>query len=299
MRPGRIPRLRKRVVVPALGVAPYSASQIPLPRSLVLPKNRTTVFISYAREDRRHAERLYADLRLGSIDVWLDTRSLKPGQDWKREIRRAIRSSAYVVLLLSEYSVTKRGFVQAEVKEAIEESRSIPTGDVFILPVRLADVRPADDELLDLNWVDLFPSYEKGLARILETLQNVRIAPLEYGTSITRSPVEYAYYRSFEEYVRDFLEKLPLSSSLADPNYAIWLTCDSREQGVTVPDEIRKSHPDLLRLVLQHQFDSVEVRNGVFSVVLWFSGKPSRITLPLSSIREVVVPAAGVRLVRI
>lgn len=265
----------------------------------MLPEDRTTVFISYAREDRRHAERLYADLRLSSIDAWLDTRSLKPGQDWKREIRRAIKSSAFVVLLLSEHSVTKRGFVQAEVKEAIEESQSVPTGEVFILPVRLADVRPVDDELLDLNWVDLFPTYEKGLARILDTLQDVRSAPLEYGASTRRSPVEYAYYRSFEEYLQDFLEKLPASSSVADRDYALWLTCDSREQGIVIPERTRSAHPEVLRLVLQHQFDRLEVRNGVLSVVVWFSGEPSRVAVPLTAIREIVVPAAGVRLVRV
>lgn len=260
---------------------------------------RRTVFISYAREDRRHAERLYASLREHSVDAWLDSRSLKPGQDWKREIRRAIKSAGFVVLLLSEHSVTKRGFVQAEVKEAIEQSRNVPTGEAFIVPARLSDVRPVDDELLDFNWVDLFPNFEKGLTRVLDLMRDIRDAPLEYGTSVSRSPVEYAYYRVFEEYLEDFLEKLPASASVADRDYAVWLTCDTKEPGVDLPDAVREAHPGVLRLVLQHQFDGVEVREGVFSVVLWFGGEPCRVSVPLSAIREVVVPAAGIRLVRL
>ena len=70
------------------------------------------VFISYAREDRSWAERLYMDLRKQEIDVWMDTRNLSAGADWQLEIKKAIRSSRYFILLLSKYSINKRGFIQ-------------------------------------------------------------------------------------------------------------------------------------------------------------------------------------------
>lgn len=260
---------------------------------------RKTVFISYAREDRRHAERLYADLREASVDAWLDSRSLQPGQDWKREIRRAIRSAAYVIVLLSEHSVTKRGFVQTELKESIEESRQVPTGDVFIVPARLSDVHPGDDELLNLNWVDLFPSYEKGLERILAVLAGVRNAPLEYSGSMRRAPVAYAHYRSFDEYLEDFIDKMPKSASVADPDYAVWITCRTSETGIELPEAVRKAHPVDVRLVLQNQFEGLRVKDKAISVVLWFGGEPNRVIVPLSAVREVSVPSAGIRLVRL
>lgn len=53
------------------------------------------VFLSYAREDLREAERLYMDLRISEINVWMDTKCLLPGQNWKREIRKAIRESTF------------------------------------------------------------------------------------------------------------------------------------------------------------------------------------------------------------
>lgn len=111
--------------------------------------------------------------------------------------------------------------------------------------------------------------------------------------------MEYTYYRTFEEYLEDFLDKMPRSSSVADRDYAVWVTCKTSASGVDVPDAVREAHPDALRLVLQHQFDKVEARNGVFSVVLWFSGEPTRVAIPLSAVLEVAVPAAGVRLIRL
>jgi hypothetical protein len=42
--------------------------------------DKKTVFISYAREDRMYAERLYMDLRRAELDVWMDTKRLLPSQ---------------------------------------------------------------------------------------------------------------------------------------------------------------------------------------------------------------------------
>ncbi len=99
-----------------------------------------TVFISYAREDSRHAERLYMDFRQSEIDAWLDTRRLLPGQNWRREIHQAIRAAKYFIALVSEHSVGKRGFVQAEMKRALNVFAEVPAGQIFIIPVRLDGV---------------------------------------------------------------------------------------------------------------------------------------------------------------
>ena len=128
------------------------------------------VFISYAREDGDIARRLYDDLRARGIDPWLDVESLDAGSNWKREIGIAIRDSKFVIILLSESAVSKRGYVQKEVKDAIEVLDEFPESEIFVIPARINDCKPTSQRLADLNWVDLFPSYEKGFDRILRTL---------------------------------------------------------------------------------------------------------------------------------
>ena len=65
------------------------------------------VFISYAHEDIKTALKLYNDLQNNSISVWLDKKSLLPGQNWKIEIEKAITESEYFIALISENSVSR------------------------------------------------------------------------------------------------------------------------------------------------------------------------------------------------
>ena len=50
-------------------------------------------------------------LRNWGHEPWLDEDRLLPGQDWDREIRRAIEHADVVIVCLSERS-EKRGYVQ-------------------------------------------------------------------------------------------------------------------------------------------------------------------------------------------
>jgi sulfatase modifying factor 1 len=129
------------------------------------------VFISYAREDKATAQRLYDDLKKNGADPWLDVEALLPGQNWKLEIGTAIRNCDYFLALLSLHSVSKRGYVQKELKTALDILGECPKSRIFIIPVRLDDCQPIDEELKELHWLDLFSSYDRGLAKILQVLK--------------------------------------------------------------------------------------------------------------------------------
>ena len=77
-------------------------------------------FISYAKEDRAIAERLDEDLRNLGADPWLDIHRLRGGESWRDTIRQALRESTHVLTLMSASSVAKTGFVQSEVRQALE-----------------------------------------------------------------------------------------------------------------------------------------------------------------------------------
>ena len=122
------------------------------------------VFISYAREDEPFAAMIYDQLELlPGVIPWMDKKCLLPGDDWKSEISHAIHSSDLVILLLSSSSVDKTGYVQREVREALEAVQSRPPDMTYLMPVRLNFCEPKFHELRRLHWADMFPSWDDGL----------------------------------------------------------------------------------------------------------------------------------------
>ena len=130
------------------------------------------VFISYAREDYASAKRLFDYLKkVNDIEPWLDKESLLPGMDWKHEIMVALRESRFVVLLLSSCLITKSGYVRHEIKETLDRLSTFPPESIFLIPARLEECMPKDEELLRLNWVDMFPDWDEGIRKIKRAIQ--------------------------------------------------------------------------------------------------------------------------------
>jgi predicted aspartyl protease len=128
------------------------------------------VFISYARENEDVARRLYYDLKLQGIEPWLDQISLLPGQNWRGEIKKSIRKSRFFLALLSSQSVDKRGYAQKELREALDILDEVSENDIYIIPVRLDECLPTIEKLHQLQWLDIFPSYDNGFKKLLATM---------------------------------------------------------------------------------------------------------------------------------
>jgi TIR domain len=137
------------------------------------PKERRTVkiFISYAREDLDLAKRMFDELTNAGFKPWFDKECLLPGQRWEVGIEQAIRSSNYFIALLSSNSVAKRGFVQKEIRRALNVLEQMPESDIFLIPARLDECHPSHSALEELNWVDMFPDWEKGVEKIIRVIQ--------------------------------------------------------------------------------------------------------------------------------
>jgi len=128
------------------------------------------IFISYSRHDITHATKLYHELKKYGLTPWMDNENLQPGQKWKFEINQAIQNSSYFIALLSSESLSRRGFVQKELKVAMDILDQNPHSDIFIIPVRIDDCHPNDERLNEIHWVDLFPSFELGIKKILTSI---------------------------------------------------------------------------------------------------------------------------------
>jgi CheY-like chemotaxis protein len=112
-------------------------------------------FLCHSSSDRAQVKLLYDRLRSENCDPWLDKEDLLPGQDWELEIRRAVRASDVVIVCLSARSVSKAGFVQNEIKYALDIADGQPEGSIFLIPLRLEDCR-VPERLGRYQWVDLY-----------------------------------------------------------------------------------------------------------------------------------------------
>lgn len=128
------------------------------------------VFISYAREDLKIAKQLYRDLKLYGVRPWMDIKDMLVGTCWADTISNAIQNCSYFIALLSSHSVSKKGFVQNEISQAIEESKSRPSSSIFILPVLIDNCEIDDKILKGLHSVDLSDSYEDAFREILRSI---------------------------------------------------------------------------------------------------------------------------------
>src|SRR5262245_16818582 len=117
--------------------------------------SKPQIFLSYAKQDREKVTELYGKLRDVGYQPWLDYLDIRPGETWKDSIRRAIQKSNFFLACLSHSSVVKGGYLQSEIKYALElKNEKLPT-DIFLIPVKLEEVE-MPEQLADIQWVEYF-----------------------------------------------------------------------------------------------------------------------------------------------
>lgn len=130
-------------------------------------KRQLRVFLCHAKDDKQAVQELYKRLVDRNVDPWLDEEKLLPGQDWDLEIAKAVRESDVVIVCLSQKSTNKTGFVQKEIKYALDVADQQPEGSIFLIPLRLEKCI-VPDRLKRLQWVDFFKY--TGFTRLVNSL---------------------------------------------------------------------------------------------------------------------------------
>jgi hypothetical protein len=131
--------------------------------------HRLNVFLCHSSDDKPAVRRLYHRLRADGVQPWLDEENLIPGQDWQFQIPIAVRTSDIVIVCLSQYSVSKTGYVQKEIKSALDVADEQPEGKIFIIPVKLEECE-IPERLRRWQWVNLFD--DKGYERLTLALNS-------------------------------------------------------------------------------------------------------------------------------
>lgn len=75
-----------------------------------------------------------------------------------------------------------------------------------------------------------------------------------------------------------------------------YIEFETTAPGVDIPDHLREAYPEAMAIVIQHQFDALEVDEEGFAVTLWFKGKPARLTVPFEAVTSFADPSVPFRL---
>lgn len=141
------------------------------------PTKPLRIFLSYAHLDAVSVRPLYDYLCDKGFDVRFDEESLTPGADWRLETEQGLSNADIVIVCLSQASFNKAGFIQWEIRFALDRALEMPEGHTFLIPLRLDDCR-VPPRLARYQWLDLFES--DGYQRLGEALKQ-RIEQLQQG----------------------------------------------------------------------------------------------------------------------
>lgn len=125
------------------------------------------VFLCHSKNDKPKVRKLYNRLIADGFDVWLDEVKLMPGQDWELEIQKAVRSSDTVIVCLSKTASTKEGYIQKEIRFALDIADEKPEGTIFLIPTRLEEC-DVPNRIRRYQWIDLFKRF--GYSKLQESL---------------------------------------------------------------------------------------------------------------------------------
>lgn len=162
------------------------------------------VFLCHTSQDKPKVRQLYRYLRRRGIRPWFDEVDLVGGQDWQVEIPKALLTSDAIIICLTKNSVDKEGYIQKEIKFALDKALEMPEGRIFLILVRFEECE-VPFSLSRYQWVDLFD--KAGYARMMRSLK-------ERALQLERSTVELP--RSDQANPNQILleERLPQGDSL-------------------------------------------------------------------------------------
>ncbi|NCR75952.1 MAG: SUMF1/EgtB/PvdO family nonheme iron enzyme [Microcystis aeruginosa K13-06] len=109
-----------------------------------MKKSDIQIFLAHASEDKPAVLALYDRLKQAGYKPWLDKKDLIPGQIWRDEIPKAIKASQIFLACLSGKSANKQGYIQRELRIALDTFGEMLPGTIFFIPMRLEECEIPD-----------------------------------------------------------------------------------------------------------------------------------------------------------
>jgi hypothetical protein len=147
-------------------------------------------FLSYAREDKPLAERIFLRLRRNGIRVWMDkppqpyaSEGIVPGASWDDVLHEQIRKARSFLPLFTETAVETGSYFEHELRTALQISSETTDRPNFIVPVlsggKLPELSVAGRSFDAFQWVDIEAD---GLNALLRHLLKSLPAPSSQGS---------------------------------------------------------------------------------------------------------------------
>jgi hypothetical protein len=141
--------------------------------------SKVRVFVSHSGKDKPFVRKLVEALKKHLLDIWVDEHEIKVGDSLMVKISGALKDVDYLVIVLSQASVSSR-WVEQELNAALTNHIS---GKGIVLPVLLEDCE-LPMLLRDRLYVDFRADFNVGLQALLAALEHegesaVDVAPSE------------------------------------------------------------------------------------------------------------------------
>ncbi len=200
------------------------------------------IFLCHASQDKPIVRDLYQRLSAERwIDPWLDEENILAGQEWEYEIEKAVESADVVIVLLSSVSVNKEGYIQKEIRYALDIALEKPEGTIFIIPLRL-DNCAVPRKIKHWQYVDYFPSERLDWAykKILDSLRarangkGISAIPSRYTNTNIPKPMQLPPVQPAEWQLNEPPAELGDRSAHAhyeDRNAGDWYICGASRRG--------------------------------------------------------------------
>ncbi|MGD0640550.1 MAG: SUMF1/EgtB/PvdO family nonheme iron enzyme [Roseiarcus sp.] len=132
------------------------------------------VFISHSSRDLKSVRALVDALETRGIACWISERDIAAGDNYGDSIVDAIERASAMVLVFSG-AANDSDEIKKEV--ALASQRRIT-----VVPARIEDATPSKAfryELATRNWIDIFPDWNEGVAKLGDRLAAIRALPTE------------------------------------------------------------------------------------------------------------------------
>ena len=146
--------------------------------------NSPKAFLSYVKENKEIIEKIDLYLTNSDIHVVTDYKNIEGGSNWKKTLQELIEGSGYFIACFSkEFNQREKTVLYRELDYAIEYTKDIPIGRIWIIPVRINECTIPNIEirsremLTDLHRIDLFPktAFEKGIKSIVDIIKGEQL----------------------------------------------------------------------------------------------------------------------------
>ena len=111
--------------------------------------------------------------------------------------------------------------------------------------------------------------------------------------NMEEDPLRYDLW--IEEALRTVIRrtlKYAVSEGLPGEHH-FYITFRTDDDGVVIPDYLRAAHPQEMTIVLQYEYDDLQVDEETLTVMLRFNGNPETLVVPLSSVTSFADPSVN------